>query len=297
MTAEFERLLAVALLSLALAPAYAQRDASIELGAEYGAFAGPGIRASASASAETIGGILSLRMGATGSAIARSSGEGSGTGDLFAEFSAAGEQVLVLGSLSGGADFGPSVPAWRAAASLLLELQSEALSASLRPRALYDGAIDGGKELGLEAGLSILAGEMALKPGFDFAGQEAQDGTRSLSLRPRLGLSWYPSFPLSLSLSAGLRRSWPESGSCYDELPSIASLYGALGRIFLFRIEAAADLSLPSLAAGSWSTLAELEPVLCSSKAGELRLPLRFTWASETDFGPSFFAGLRLVLE
>ena len=94
-----------------------------------------------------------------------------------------------------------------AALSLPVTLNGSALSFSIAPVLSVDPLASGYGAAGLESGLSFMAGDFVLKPGFGFAVVHPWSGGLGYALKPGMEISWYPGFPLSVAMSGEYRVS------------------------------------------------------------------------------------------
>lgn len=195
------------------------------------------------------------------------------------------------GGLSGATDVSPS---WRGAGGLVLSLDGLDLSAKAEAaleRRSDAGVLSWQGRSGFE--LSGLVGEILLKPGVEASVALPDGGAWSLSLLPGLGLSWYPGFPLSASLSAGWRRDFAGTATL-DSMVGAASLYAATGPLLL-TAEGSATLSTAGLGAASASL--GLSPDLGRLGSARLAAPIRVSWVLGGTPVLSLFAGLSLAFD
>ena len=286
------RILAVGIvLAFALAAASADglsgMDAKVE--ASTGS-AGTALRADLSGSYEWIGPVLAARVFGSGYASLGIADPAIGAdpevgADALVELSAsAGSLALLLSGRAGieGA-FGSVDPsgssAWSSGGTLALSLNGFESSASLAGDLEYLSGEGGYLDSSARLGASFLAGELVLKAEAAIAASKAADGSRSLEIRPRARVSWYPGFPVALALDAGWRRYTDASGAAEDFLPASLSVYGAAGEA-LFDLSADASVSLATGAldeAGADASLSFLLARLAGASV-ELRLPLGAAW-------------------
>lgn len=106
------------------------------------------------------------------------------------------------------------------ALSLPLVLNGLELSFDLAPGASVDVLSDGYVSTWIEAGLSLLVGDLVLKPGLGFELLFPWSGGTAYVLTPRAAFSWYPGFPFSASLS-GRVAIGDDSTSADYLLPSV----------------------------------------------------------------------------
>lgn len=132
-----------------------------------------------------------------------------GLSNLGLEFEAAG--VLPSAADPGSATFALSLP---------IVLNGLELSLDLSPGASIDVLPDGYLSAWLEGGLSVLIGDLVLKPGLGFELLFPWDGGTAYVLAPRAELSWYPGFPLSASLSGRIAFGGEAASAAYL-LPSV----------------------------------------------------------------------------
>ncbi|HUW40123.1 MAG TPA: hypothetical protein VMV90_03880 [Rectinemataceae bacterium] len=277
----------------AAAPLVPLSEASFGSGAEYTRAHASGLFAAASGSTDCIGRIFALRLSGEGSGTAWSDGSLWGAAGAEAQASASFGRTIVAAGLHGGLANDDEGRNWNAALRGTIGFEGFSVSTYFTPRFVYDSSDDGGAELGLGSALSILAGQTVLKPNLDLSAAQAPDGTRSLSLRPGLGLSWYPGLPLALSGETGFTRSWYPGGGMSDEVSAGAELYGALGDTVLFRAKAWAAVETAGLVLDRSAGSAELSFLVAALRSGELRAPVRVSWDSDPDRGPRLYAGLR----
>jgi hypothetical protein len=278
----------------AAAPLVPLSEASLGSGAEYTSAHSSGVYAAASGSTESVGEILALRLAAEGSGTAWSDGSLWGSAGAEAQASATLGSTILLGSANGGLVNDDEGQNWKAGLHATLGFEGFAVSTYFTPRFVYDSSDDGGTELGLGSALSFLAGQTVLKPNVDIAALQAPDGTRSLGVRPGLGLSWYPAFPLAVSGDVGFMRSWYPGGGISDEVSAGADIFGALGGSVLFKARAEAVVDTASLAFDRTTASVEISFLIAALRSGELRLPLRATWDSDPDRGLCLYAGVRI---
>ena len=139
-----------------------------------------------------------------------------GLSSLGLELEAAG--VLPAAGDAGSATFALSMP---------LVLNGLELSYDLSPGASVDVLSDGYLSAWLEGGLSLLVGDLVLKPGLGFELLFPWGGGMVYVLSPRAELSWYPGFPLSASLSGRIMFGGDSASSGYlrssAELAAVAA--------------------------------------------------------------------------
>lgn len=127
-----------------------------------------------------------------------------GLSNLGLEFEAIG--VLPSSEDAGSATLALSMP---------LALNGLELSFDLAPGASVDVLPDGYISAWLQGGLSILVGDLVLKPGLGFELLFPWEGGSAYVLTPRASFSWYPGFPLSASLSGRVVIGGDASSSSY----------------------------------------------------------------------------------
>ena len=179
-----------------------------------------------------------------------------------------GLELEAVGVLPSAADPGSAT----FALSLPIVFNGLEVSCDVAPGASIDILSDGYVSTWLEGGLSVLVGDLVLKPGLGFEILFPWSGGTAYVLAPRAELSWYPGFPLSASLSARISFGGDALPGDYL-LPSVE----------LLAVAAPSDLLLLTLKArGSYadsevSLEASLESAFLVAGAGtdhELSLPL-----------------------
>jgi hypothetical protein len=114
-----------------------------------------------------------------------------------------GLKLEAVGALPSAAEAGSAV----AALSLPVTFNGPALSLSVAPMLSVDPLDSGYGSVGLESGVSFMAGDFVLKPGLGFAVIRPWIGGLEYALKPGMEISWYPSFPLSIAMSGEYRAS------------------------------------------------------------------------------------------
>lgn len=292
-----------ALLFLAISTSSA--EAVLGAGIGYDEAGGPALAASAQGALETVGARLALRVAGEAS-LALPSPPGAAPFDPslaeakalgLLEVSYASGSLYWLGAASGGLSLEGGASSYSAGLRGRAAMQTLEVSAALSPRLAFDSAADGGLELGLLGECSFLAADLVLKPRLDLAAFEFRDGSRAVSATPGLGLSWYPLFPLSLSLEAGYRREWTAAGAESSGIPLGLSLFASpLDAVFL-KAGAEALASLPSGSMSDIVAFLELSFGLARREGRELRLPLRLAWEGDAEAPLSLYAGLELSFD
>lgn len=300
----YRRVAAIAFLScLAFPSAAAPFAAELYSGAAWGSVNGPFLEARAAASAEAYGPVFSAYVSGDGAASLTLPGAiaSLSTGAL-AELSAAGRAFTAVLRLEGGYDAGALYvdgggDLWTTKATASFCVNGFPVSASLAPRAAWSSGTEGRTELGARLGISATAGSFVLKPGADAAWSQWADGSRSIEIRPGLGLSWYPGFPLSFQAEAGYRRTWLVSGATTDEFPAAFSLFGAAGNRLLYKAGVDALWDINSGAFAEARARGEVSFRVGRIGRGELRLPLGLAWDMDATKGFSVGMGLSMRLD
>ncbi|MDP3177324.1 MAG: hypothetical protein Q8M76_05430 [Spirochaetaceae bacterium] len=291
----------VIILALALASAPAEGlsglDAKVEVST---GCAGAALRADLSGSYEWMGPVLAARIfgsgyASLGAADPEAGAEPEAGADAQVELSAsAGSLAFLLSGragIEGAVDLGDPVVA--AAGGLTLSLNGFESSASLAGDLDYLSGEGGYLDASARLGASFLAGELVLKAEAAISASEAADGSRSLEIRPRARVTWYPGIPVALAFDAGWRRDTDAAGAVGDFLPASLSIYGAAGEA-LFDLSAEASIALATGAldeAGADASLSLLLARLAGASA-ELRLPLGAAWRLAAESCYSVTAGL-----
>ncbi|MCX7023090.1 MAG: hypothetical protein NT080_00540 [Spirochaetes bacterium] len=204
----------------------------------------------------------------------------SGGAELDASFGGDTARFVMLAGISGGIQ--PDVPAWT--------------TPGLRARFIVDGPNSsimiqpgvfvqyGGDEprFGVDglARLSVAAGDFILKPECEVSWTEYDSGTREFVLMPKVAASWYPGFPMTVSMDSGWKRTFDEDGAATDTLLGGFWAITSIGSVSL----ASVDVSF-EIGADTWAADAEAELAFVVLADGDvvLSLPVGFAYSRLID--------------